>query len=138
MMKTLARLSIPILLACMFAAALSAQDAAQKQTPEKAVPEKTASADKKAGAGEKDAADPFAPKPPEGMELVWGDEFNVAGRPDPKNWTYETGYVRNHEAQWYRPESAEVKDGCLVITAEHHKEPLTNPNPNPLDRKSVV
>ena len=134
MMKSLSRLALPILLACMFAAALPAQDTAQKQAPEKAVSEKTAAADKKAGAGEKDAADPFAPKPPEGMELVWGDEFNVDGRPDPKNWTYETGYVRNHEAQWYRPESAEVKDGCLVITAEHHKEPLTNPNPNPFAR----
>ncbi len=96
MMKSLFRLSLPILLACMFAAALPAQDAAQKQSPEKAAPEKTAPADKKAGAGEKDAADPFAPKPPEGMELAWGDEFNADGRPDPKNWTFETGYVRSH------------------------------------------
>ena len=134
MMKSLSRLSLPILLACMFAAALPAQDAAQKQAPGKAASEKTIPAEKKAGTGEKDAADPFAPKPPEGMELVWGDEFNVDGRPDSKNWTYETGYVRNHEAQWYRPENAAVKDGCLVITAEHHKEPLTNPNPNPFAR----
>ena len=134
MMKNLSRLALPILLACMFAAVLPAQDAAQKQASAKAASGETASADKKAGSGEKAADDPFAPKPPEGMELVWGDEFNVNGRPDPKNWTYETGYVRNHEAQWYRPESAEVKDGCLVITAEHHKEPLPNPNPNPFAR----
>ena len=80
------------------------------------------------------AADPFAPNPPAGMKLVWSDEFDVDGRPDPANWTYETGYVRNHEAQWYRPESAEVRDGCLVITAEHHEEPLPNPNPNPYAR----
>ena len=93
MMKTLSRLSLPILLACIFTAALSAQDAARKQASEKAAPEKTASADKKAGSGEKAADDPFAPKPPEGMELVWGDEFDVNGRPDPKNWTYETGYA---------------------------------------------
>lgn len=73
------------------------------------------------------AADPFAPNPPAGMKLVWSDEFNADGRPDPANWTYETGYVRNHEAQWYRPESAEVCDGNLVITAEHHAQPLPNP-----------
>ncbi len=75
-------------------------------------------------------ADPFAPNPPVGMKLAWSDEFNTDGRPDPANWTYETGYVRNHEAQWYRPESAEVRDGCLVITGEHHEQPLPNPRGN--------
>ena len=79
-------------------------------------------------------AESFAPNPPPGMKLVWGDEFDVDGRPNPANWTYETGYVRNHEAQWYRPENAEVRDGCLVITAEHHETPLQNPNPNPFGR----
>ena len=79
-------------------------------------------------------AETFAPNPPPGMKLVWGDEFDVDGRPNPANWTYETGYVRNHEAQWYRPENAEVRDGCLVITAEHHETPLQNPNPNPFGR----
>ena len=38
MMKSLSRLSLPILLACMFAAALPAQDAAQKQAPESKPP----------------------------------------------------------------------------------------------------
>ena len=80
------------------------------------------------------ADDPFAPNPPPGMKLVWGDEFDADGRPNPANWTYETGYVRNHEAQWYRPENAEVRDGCLVITALHHETPLQNPNPNPFGR----
>ena len=79
-------------------------------------------------------AETFAPNPPAGMKLVWGDEFDVDGRPNPANWTYETGYVRNHEAQWYRPENAEVRDGCLVITAEYHETPLQNPNPNPFGR----
>ena len=79
-------------------------------------------------------AESFAPNPPPGMKLVWGDEFDVDGRPNHANWTYETGYVRNHEAQWYRPENAEVRDGCLVITAEHHETPLQNPNPNPFGR----
>lgn len=138
MMKAVSRLFLPFLLACMIAASSPAQDAAQTKTPEKAATEEKAAStenasktEDKAASGDKAAvADPFAPKPPEGMELVWSDEFSVNGRPDPKNWTYETGYVRNHEAQWYRPESAEVKDGCLVITAEHHKEPLPNPRGN--------
>ena len=140
MMKALSLLSLPILLACILAASSAAQEAAPQQKP----PEKAATGEKdatgeKAAAGEKagskadetsKASDPFAPKPPPGMKLAWSDEFNVDGRPDPKNWTYETGYVRNHEAQWYRPESAEVRNGCLVITAEHHKEPLQNPRGN--------
>ena len=143
MMKAVSRLFLPLLLACMFAASSFAQDAAPAQTtPEKAATgEKAATAenasktDEKNASGDKAAAaDPFAPKPPDGMKLVWSDEFDVNGRPDPKNWTYETGYVRNHEAQWYRPESAEVKDGFLVITAEHHKEPLPNPNRNQFGR----
>ena len=150
MMKALSVLSVPFLLACVLAVRLPAQDDARTRTmPEKvAVSEKATSGEKspedgkaasdekspedgKAASGEKAAAaDPFAPKPPAGMKLVWSDEFSVDGRPDPKNWTYETGYVRNHEAQWYRPESAEVKDGCLVITGEHHKQPLPNPRGN--------
>ena len=138
MMKALSLLSLPLLLACVLAASSSAQDATRIQMPpekavtgEKASTNEKAATDDKAASGEKaDAADPFAPNPPAGMKLVWSDEFNVDGRPDPANWTYETGYVRNHEAQWYRPESAEVKGGCLVITAEHHAQPLPNPRGN--------
>ena len=117
MMKALSLLSLPVLLACALAACGPAQS---KQTAES-----SGSAPESAP-----AADPFAPNPPAGMKLVWSDEFNTDGRPDPANWTYETGYVRNHEAQWYRPESAEVRDGCLVITAEHHAQPLPNPSRN--------
>lgn len=28
-------------------------------------------------------------------QLVWADEFNQPGRPDPKNWNYEKVFVRN-------------------------------------------
>lgn len=28
---------------------------------------------------------------PDGYRLVWADEFNAAGRPDPDHWTYEQG-----------------------------------------------
>ena len=108
-------LSLPVFLACVLAACGPSQNA--PQTNESEASSTVAEA----------PADPFAPNPPDGMTLVWGDEFNMDGRPDPANWTYETGYVRNNEAQWYRPESAEVRDGCLVITAEHHEQPLPNP-----------
>ena len=112
MMKALSLLSLPVVFACILASCGPAR------TPRNTVSSESASAPE---------ADPFAPNPPAGMKLVWSDEFNVDGRPDPANWTYETGYVRNHEAQWYRPESAEVRDGCLVITGEHHDQPLPNP-----------
>ena len=114
MMKALSLLSLPVLLASVLAACGPAQ------TPRDA--ESSVSADASAP-----VADSFAPNPPAGMKLVWSDEFNVDGRPDPANWMYETGYVRNHEAQWYRPENAEVRDGSLVITGEHHEQPLPNP-----------
>lgn len=121
MMKALSLLSLPILLACALVACGPAQTSQQAEKSSDSVVSAPESAPD---------ADPFAPNPPAGMKLVWSDEFNADGRPDPANWTYETGYVRNHEAQWYRPESAEVRDGCLVITAEHHAQPLPNPRRN--------
>jgi beta-glucanase (GH16 family) len=56
--------------------------------------------------------------------LVWSDEFDVPGLPDSSKWSYEEGFVRNGEVQFYtraRPENARVEDGCLVI--ESRKEP---------------
>jgi len=69
------------------------------------------------------------PKPyPGGSEkftkLVWFDEFDKDGLPDPEKWGYEKGYIRNRELQYYtvsRKENAEVKDGHLVITARKDK-----------------
>lgn len=60
------------------------------------------------------------------LKLVWSDEFEGNGRPDPATWNYEQGFVRNHEAQWYQPDNAWVEDGLLVIEArrEHNR-----PNP---------
>ena len=54
------------------------------------------------------------------MKLVWSDEFEVAGAPDPGKWTYEEGYVRNKEVQFYtrRPENVRVEGGKLVIEAK--------------------
>lgn len=52
--------------------------------------------------------------------MIWADEFDVDGLPDPARWDYEEGYVRNNELQYYtraRPENARVEDGMLVIEA---------------------
>jgi beta-glucanase (GH16 family) len=59
-------------------------------------------------------------------ELVWADEFATDGRPDTTNWTYETGFRRNEELQWYQPENAWVEGGHLVIEARRD----TFPNPD--------
>ena len=50
-------------------------------------------------------------------KLVWADEFNTNGRPDERNWTFEQGFVRNREQQWYQPENASCGNGLLVIEA---------------------
>ena len=56
-------------------------------------------------------------------ELVWADEFNETGRPDAANWTYETGFVRNEELQWYQQENARCEDGMLIIEARRERVP---------------
>jgi len=63
-----------------------------------------------------------------GWKLVWSDEFDYEGAPDPKKWSYEVGFVRNGEAQYYtndRRENARVENGMLVI--EGRKEHYTAP-----------
>ncbi len=62
-------------------------------------------------------------------KLVWSDEFDRAGAPDPARWTYETGFVRNQELQWYQPENARCENGMLIIEArrERKKNPAYDP-----------
>ena len=60
----------------------------------------------------------------DGYRLVWHDEFDRDGRPSDE-WSYEQGFVRNNEWQWYQPDNASVKDGMLVIEARRE----TVPNP---------
>lgn len=55
--------------------------------------------------------------------LVWSDEFDRDGRPDSANWTYERGFVRNEEHQWYQPENAFVENGLLIIEARRESRP---------------
>lgn len=66
-------------------------------------------------------------------QLIWADEFEREGAPDPANWTYERGFVRNDELQWYQRENAFCEDGLLVIEAR--RETLSNPNYDPTSRR---
>ena len=59
-----------------------------------------------------------------GMTLVWNDEFNIDGKPDPLSWKYEYGFVRNKELQWYQQDNANCSGGLLVI--EGRKEKVIN------------
>jgi len=56
-------------------------------------------------------------------KLVWSDEFNKDGPPDSSNWTYENGFVRNQELQWYQPENARCENGYLIIEARREEKP---------------
>ena len=59
-------------------------------------------------------------------KLVWSDEFDVDGKPDEKVWSYEHGFARNNEAQWYQEDNALCQDGYLIIEAR--QERVKNPH----------
>ncbi len=65
-------------------------------------------------------------RPPRGYRLAWHDEFDRDGRPNPRYWGCEHGFVRNHEAQWYQPENAFCRDGRLIIQARRQR--VKNPD----------
>ncbi|MBQ2676706.1 MAG: glycoside hydrolase family 16 protein [Clostridia bacterium] len=54
--------------------------------------------------------------------LVWSDEFDVDGKPNPENWGYQIGGHGwgNQESQYYtdRLDNSFVKDGLLHIVAK--------------------
>lgn len=53
-------------------------------------------------------------------ELVWSDEFDYEGEPDPEKWGYDVGGSGwgNHELQYYtQGDNVTVADGLLVIEA---------------------
>lgn len=66
-----------------------------------------------------------------GKSLVWSDEFDTPGLPDPAKWSYDVGGHGwgNQELQYYtsaKAENARVENGHLVIEAR--KESIgTNP-----------
>ena len=66
--------------------------------------------------------------------LLFADEFDKPGLPDPATWRYEEGWVRNQESQWYSkadPANTWIEDGTLRITARELEEPRPNPAENP-------
>lgn len=63
--------------------------------------------------------------PQKEWKLVWADDFLVNGVPDPINWTFEQGFVRNKELQWYQPQNAYCHNGKLII--EGRREKVRNP-----------
>jgi beta-glucanase (GH16 family) len=69
------------------------------------------------GSSKNEPADPIVGS---GWNLVWAEEFDYTGLPNSDFWSFETGYVRNNEEQYYtnqRLENCIVKDGYLQITA---------------------
>ena len=77
-------------------------------------------------------------------ELVWSDEFNGSGLPDSANWSFEQGYVRNNEAQYYTPkrlENARVEEGMLVLEARRdywEKQEITSASLHSYGKKSIL
>lgn len=66
-----------------------------------------------------------------GYRLVWRDEFNVNGLPDPSKWNYDTGGHGwgNAELQYYtreRKENARVENGHLIIEARKEQTGAAN------------
>lgn len=69
---------------------------------------------------------PSASASPEKWQLVWHDEFDGEGIPDPTKWTYAVGGHGwgNKEKQFYteaREENAGIRDGKLHVTGRKEK-----------------
>ena len=73
-------------------------------------------------------------------KLVWSDEFDKPGQPDPAKWSFEEGFIRNNERQYYtrnRQENARVENGMLIIEArkERFKTPTGGKGKRAKDRE---
>ena len=67
----------------------------------------------------------FADGQADGWRLEWSDEFD-GDKVNPAVWTFEEGWRRNNELQYYtvaHSENARIEDGRLVITARKEKWP---------------
>jgi len=69
-------------------------------------------------------------------ELVWEDQFDSDScvldqlsvwRPNPKFWTYEQGFKRGKEKQWYSPSMVSCRNGAMIIAAKK-QVPLNRTN----------
>jgi beta-glucanase (GH16 family) len=70
------------------------------------------------------------PSSTDNFNLVWADEFNGSGVPDPTKWGYEEGYIRNNELQYYTKSTDNVKQnaGNLEITVKRESTPIGGKN----------
>lgn len=57
----------------------------------------------------------------DGYNLVWADEFEKGTKPNSEFWSYEHGFVRNEELQWYQEDNAKLQEGMLVIEGRREK-----------------
>ena len=64
----------------------------------------------------------------DGMKLIWHDEFNGTGAPDPSVWGLEEGFQRNNELQWYQKEGNAEMDGNGNMVFIAKRERVKNPN----------
>lgn len=69
--------------------------------------------------------EPFNPVK-SGYVLVWQDEFDQNGKVDSTKWSFEKGFVRNQELQWYQEQNAQVENGNLIISGK--REIVSSPN----------
>lgn len=67
-----------------------------------------------------------------GQRLVWNDEFNGTEL-DESKWTWETGFSRNEELQWYQRDNVFFENGCVVLEGRIEKVPNPNYNPSSSD-----
>ena len=72
-----------------------------------------------------------------GWDLVWSEEFDYKGSPAAETWGYETGYIRNHELQYYTDmlKNVRVEDGLCIITARlEGEDSITSASINTLSK----
>lgn len=62
----------------------------------------------------------------ENYKLVWADEFNNNGKVDSTKWSFEKGFVRNEEFQWYQTDNAWCEKGFLIIEGRREVKPNNN------------
>lgn len=67
--------------------------------------------------------------------LLWHDEFDTDGAPNPEYWNNEQGFVRNHEFQWYQPQNATITGGILTI--QGRLDSIPNPRYRAVDSSSA-
>ncbi|THD37967.1 MAG: glycoside hydrolase family 16 protein [Sphingomonas sp.] len=65
---------------------------------------------------------------PKDAKLIWSDEFDRDGAPDPAKWRFDTSLNRtgwyNDEKQYYaanRPENVRIEKGALIIEARNER-----------------